>query len=150
MKREDVNDFSEMDDSFLQGLKKNPFSVPDDYFSELAQNTLSITKIIDLKDAESFTVSEGYFTNLENQILSQVNLSSNDNDFSVPPAYFEKLSQDILSKAEQQQTKKPKTQILKLSFVKYAAAAIILLATTLGIYTYNTGYFSQDAVISNK
>lgn len=150
MKREDVNDFSEMDDSFLQGLKKNPFSVPDNYFEELQQHTLSITKIIDFKTEASFKVEEKYFDNLESQILAQINIPENTNSFTVPVDYFDTLSDKIKEKVKTQLPEKQQTKIIKLSFIKYAAAAVILLATTFGVYNLNSKNTSEDTVISNK
>ncbi len=150
MKREDVNDFSEMDDSFLQGLKKNPFSVPDNYFGELQQHTLSITKIIGLKEEASFKVEEAYFDSLENQILAQINIPANNNNFSVPADYFDTLSDKIIEKVESQQTEKQQAKVIKMPFIKYAAAAVTLLATTFGVYNYSGINPSEETVISNK
>lgn len=144
MKKEEVNDFSEMDDSFLQGLKKNPFLVPDNYFDTLYHQTISEKNISDLKDKESFGTPHLYFDNLEEQILAQTKISNN-NSFSLPEDYFNKLSDNILSRTSSDSIPNARTRVFKISFIKYAAAAVILLATTFGIYN---NYYKSDKNIS--
>jgi len=127
----------EMDDSFLdKRFKENPFLVPDNYFDNLEEQILAVSKLPAQKTAESFKAPEGYFEDMNAKILSQIAISgaSAQNNFEVPDQYFEDLSTKILEK-----TKKPATaKVIKFSFVKYAAAAVLLIATTLGTYLYQT------------
>lgn len=124
----------EMDDSFLdKKFKANPFIVPDNYFNNLEEQILAISKIPFRDNKEDFKAPDGYFENLDTKIFSQVSLEkiSKENDFKVPTLYFEKLSTNILEKV-----KKP-AKVVRFSFMKYAAAASLLISITFGAYLYN-------------
>jgi hypothetical protein len=136
MNKED-NMEREMDDSFLdKRFKENPFLVPDNYFHNLEEQILAISKLHAKETAESFKTPEGYFEDMNARILSQIAISgtSTQNNFEVPDLYFENLSTTILEHTKKSGTAK----VIKFSVVKYAAAAVLLIATTLGAYLYQT------------
>lgn len=142
MNKED-NMEKEMDDSFLdEKFKANPFLVPDNYFNNLEAQILAVSKLPSEKTEENFKIPEGYFEDMNAKILSQIALSdtSRQNDFKVPDLYFKNLSANILAQTNIPNT----TKVVKFSFVKYAAAAVLLIATTLGAYLYNTNDTVSD------
>ncbi len=92
-------------------------------------------------EEENFNLPEGYFNNLAENIRVNVfiaDLKENnlDTGFTVPINYFETLRNKLseTSKVSNQQTYNPQTKILKLNFIKYAAAACILIVCGLAIY----------------
>lgn len=135
MKKEE-NMEREMDDSFLdKKFKENPFLVPDNYFENSEEQILAIAKLSSTKTEETFKVPERYFENMNAEILSQSNLNkaSQENGFNIPESYFDELSANILEKT----IGNKQAKIIRFSFIKYAAAAVILIATTFGGYMYN-------------
>jgi len=138
----------EMDDSFLdKKFKENSFLVPDNYFNNLEEQILAIAKLSSTETAENFKVPKGYFEDMNAKILSQINVNkaSQESGFNVPESYFEELSANILEK-----TKVGKqVKMVRFSFIKYAAAAVVLIATTFGSYMYNQNNQTVTEKLSN-
>ncbi|WP_017259423.1 hypothetical protein [Pedobacter arcticus] len=122
--------------------KQNTFKTPEGYFNELTEQITNQIKISELIN-NPFEVPNNYFDELSKQITSSVhlntfkNLESKGFGFDVPSNYFSEAQERI-----QNSVAKPKTsKIIKLHFIRYAAAACILFTTTLGVYfnvKYNT------------
>lgn len=119
---------------------QNPFKTPEGYFNALTEQITNQVKISELTN-NPFEVPNNYFNELNQQITSSVylntfkDLESKDYGFDVPTNYFYEAQERI-----QNSIAKPKTsKIIKLHFIRYAAAACILLTTTLGVY-FNVKY----------
>lgn len=123
--------------------KENAFEIPEGYFENLNEQILNQVKIDELvENKNSFNVPTNYFEHLASQIQSEIYLDNlkpadtNNSGFNVPIDYFEnaekRIQKNIIPKAK-------KAKFSKLQFVRYAAAACILLTTTLGIY-FNVKY----------
>ncbi len=76
-----------------------PFSVPNDYFSQLTDRIQSQAKITTYTDnTDAWETPTGYFENLADQIQTRIRvetIADQENDFSVPMGYFEQLSERI-------------------------------------------------------
>ncbi len=138
MKSEDDNMELEKEAPILAAIsKENTFNTPDGYFSNLTEQILAQANLNELIAEEtSFNVPNNYFENLEQQIRSAVYLDelkevdSKGHGFEIPANYFsesKKLIQNSISSPNS-------TKVLKLHFIRYAAAACILFTTTLGAY----------------
>lgn len=127
-----ANELSEIA-PFLAGIKKeNPFKVPQNYFEQLPSDVVAIQKEeripVILQDARTLQ------------------------PFTVPLGYFDNLSADILSKVKKDSGAKLITMLKRSSMVvKYAAAAVIIGAITLGVYkfTNNTSVISGNGGLAN-
>lgn len=147
MKREDEKMELEKEAPILASInKKNVFETPEGYFNNLSEQILNQIEINQLVGNENnFKVPEDYFDNLTQQIQSATYLTANaeGDGFNVPANYFNQAQERILDNA----FNKPKaSKVIKLHFVRYAAAACILLTTTLGIY-FN---IKQNTSIDNQ
>ncbi|MEO5912358.1 MAG: hypothetical protein ABIP95_15835 [Pelobium sp.] len=154
-KEEEYMDW-EKDAPFLASLKKEqPFKIPGHYFEDLTPQIISEVKLESLKQ-NLFTTPENYFSDLKSQLFSQIILEEIKEDvikenagFSVPSNYFNESSSIIQQSVTGQNNKK---RILKLSIIRYAAAACILLTTSFGIYfniQQTSSVSSQLSEISN-
>jgi hypothetical protein len=92
------------------------------------------------REENSFTVPEGYFDNLEQQINSRIfveeTLGDTEEHFAVPQNYFAELNIKILDKTVNQGTVKQHAVMRKLfasTAFKYATAACFALALGGGI-----------------
>jgi hypothetical protein len=113
---------------------ENAFKVPEGYFNGLNSQILSQITLADIKKEPIFEVPENYFNQLESQILSQIKIDQfiNKNDgFKVSENYFEESQQTIKSSTL---SLKKSGKIIHLNFIRYAAAACVLLMTSVGIY----------------
>lgn len=115
--------------------KENPFTVPDDYFTDLHVHLSSIARLDRLKqDNGGFQTPEGYFENLAEQTASLTKIGNMseitaDSGFGVPEGYFSHLQQAINSKTVHAEIKEEKgIRKLILPGVRYAAAACIVIA----------------------
>lgn len=121
---------------FLSNNKdKNTFGVPDGYFENLLHQTISQTKIEESLSKKLFTPPSLYFEELEINIKTVINIddwnsSKSTSAFKVPELYFESSAQSIISKS----SKTGETRIFNINFIKYAAAACVLIASSVGIY----------------
>ena len=139
MKSEDDNMELEKEAPNLAAVsKRNAFEIPDGYFSEMTEQITNQVNAYELiGDENKFDTPTAYFENLSQQIQSSVFLDaikvdgSTNNGFDVPAGYFSESEQRIRKNI----TAKPKkSNLIKLQFVRYAAAACILLTTSLGVY----------------
>jgi hypothetical protein len=138
-------------DKELQNIigKKNSFSVPNNYFEDLSSRLKSEANLLDLAGMKNeFNIPENYFGHLKQQIENQINLPEvQENIFNTPAGYFENNKLTILAKVNPPKVKLRK--VLSLAFIRYAAAACILLTTSLGIYL-NTLEISSNAQALSK
>src|SRR5437762_2933124 len=82
--------------------RRNHFSVPADYFDNLADNILAHVFIRSLPSVNPYTVPEEYFDNLGQIILEKINIgdevlgleetAAEKNIYSVPEGYFNSLA----------------------------------------------------------
>lgn len=132
MDREE-NKERDIDSAFLNDdLKRNPFVVDENYFNQLQEGILAQIKLPKATDV-GFTTPEAYQENLTQQLLSEVKLLALKQEskdlFKVPENYFELLEEKTISKSTIK-----KTSIFTLNIIKYASAAVVLLALSFGIY----------------
>ncbi|KHJ38500.1 hypothetical protein PBAC_12950 [Pedobacter glucosidilyticus] len=123
----------DMDSAFLNDdLKRNPFAVDENYFNQLQEGILAQIKLPQTSET-GFTMPDYYQENLTQKLLSEVKLAALKQEssdlFTVPSYYFEALDEKIISK-----TTSKKARIFTLSIVRYAPAAVLLLALSFGIY----------------
>lgn len=118
--------------------KKNPFSVPANYFGGLEEH-IKLRCAIEgarFSNEDEFTVPAGYFESLPLQIESRIaeqnirNLASGDG-FKVPEGYFNNLQKSILTKTlSDQKVHKGLIKPIRSNWIRYAAAACITLAVS--------------------
>jgi hypothetical protein len=145
----DVNDMDERWDKRFPLLravgKENPFNVPDGYFDDMRQQVTSriIIESITSSDSEgNLTVPDGYFDTLEDQIMSSIRVGklkdlTEDGGFTVPEGYFNSLNDSIKQKAGLvEKPEDPKVRTLVPSWLKYAAAACMMISATAGLYLF--------------
>lgn len=139
MNSEDENMELEKEAPILASIgKKNNFEVPNGYFENLSEQILNQALLNDLAgNKNNFELPNGYFESLDQQIISSIYLdtiktnSAESNGFDVPVGYFADSKQRLLNSIN---TQPKKSKVIKLHFVRYAAAACILFTTSLGIY----------------
>ena len=121
--------------------KKNVFTVPENYFENLAEKIslhifLHETKKSQAENLQS--VPAGYFDTLSSEILTKIKREEEENAeestllsslkdknvFTVPEGYFDNLSENIISKID-----RPAAKVIPISSAKswwkYAAAAVV-------------------------
>ena len=119
----------------------NPFSTPELYFESLNKNiisTLTLSKLTK-KDQPDFTTPNQYFDNLTEVIESRVKLEGlkaqmNGDGMTHDSNYFELSRKEILNKVSLISNKNHKVINLNRSWLKYAAAASIVIAITASIF----------------
>jgi len=114
--------------------KENSFSIPENYFDILSNRLKSEVNLIEITSkSDDFDIPANYFENLKEQIQAQSFLSiQKSEEFDIPKGYFENNKSIILEKINPSKQKFSKT--VTLAFIRYAAAACILLTTSFGIY----------------
>ncbi len=143
----------------LAGMEKtNVFTIPTGYFEGLDETILASVKESDTVLLNSisknvvFDIPQGYFENLSGNILDKIKASQSANDeselkvlspmlysiqnenvFEVPSGYFDSISDTILNKIKPQPAKVV-TMHKRTPFFKYAAAAMITVILSLGVY----------------
>jgi len=60
--------------SLKQVNPNNPFTVPAGYFSELEERIISVVKLSEVQSSQSFAVPENYFETLSSNIVSRINI----------------------------------------------------------------------------
>lgn len=101
----------------LYGLKANVFSVPEGYFESFADNLVQKlrTEIVDNQSASD-----------ELKELSPILMDlRSENVFTVPEGYFESFAENIVEKVKPQPAKVVSMKRRSLSWVRYAAAAVV-------------------------
>lgn len=125
----------------------NPFTVPDNYFSESTEHLqarVGIEALIGEKLQNDFHVPDNYFETLEEQILSSVKAEElkekiSTEAFAVPEGYFADLQDRIIAKTAQANNDNKEPMIRKLvpAWIKYAAAACITAIVATGVFLNN-------------
>lgn len=144
--------------------KKNPFNVPDGYFDSMQQqisSRIAIESVSSSDSKSSLTVPEGYFDTLEDQIMSSIRMeklkeSAEDGGFTVPENYFDSLNDAIKLKAGFAKSKDAKVRTLVPSWLKYAAAACIMISASTGFYLFQKSgsidkqlaYIPDEAIVN--
>lgn len=139
-KIEDISNW-ELKTPLLASLKKiNGFIVPNSYFDTLSKNIINQVKIEELTGRDSlFEVPTNYFDSLGSEIKATIylaskkdSLNSKNEGFTLPNHYFEISKAEIIAKIDLKKSSFKK--IISLKFIRYAAAACVLLTTSVGIY----------------
>lgn len=121
----------------LAALKKgNPFNVPENYFNELAERTQQLFFIDSLQEEKTtgLCVPPSYFDTLSEKINANISLAefkTKREGFNVPADYFNHLENRITA---QTSANEKVITLWRKPFLKYAIAACLVAATTLGIY----------------
>lgn len=127
----------------LEKLKTgNGFTVPENYFNQLTSNIQSRINIEAYvnNDAHGHAVPADYFENMEQQISARIMVEEALNEqenFTVPDDYFDKLNKAILNKTVNQGIVKHKGVVRKMfasANFRYAAAACLALFISTGIF----------------
>lgn len=122
--------------------RKNVFTVPENYFENLAEKIALHTFLNENKNVKEENAQEvpaGYFDTLSDQILSKIKREESENTeeqftllsslrdknvFTVPEGYFDNLSEEIVAKIH-----RPAAKVIPISSAKrwwrYAAAAVV-------------------------
>ncbi|WP_069660900.1 hypothetical protein [Arcticibacter eurypsychrophilus] len=145
--------------------RRNPYTVPTDYFNEMQQQLSSRIKLELLygtDSAEIFEVPDQYFEELEGNILTSIKAdqfkdSTKEDGFTVPEGYFNSLQASIQQKISNQTSiKEVKIRRLVPSWLSYAAAACLIISISTGLYFYQKqtssietklAYMPDDAII---
>jgi hypothetical protein len=135
--------------------RKNPFTVPENYFNQLNADIISRCRIEEARfsDQDEFAVPTGYFESLSSEIESRIteeairSLAAGDG-FTVPADYFSELKERIMAKAKTETSLKAVDTVVKplrSNWVKYAAAAsvTVVLGTVLLLNSQNNSIDSQ-------
>ena len=131
----------EKDAPLLTSLKReNIFLVPPLYFENLSQEIINQIKITEAFDKYStYKIPKDYFETLESKTQSAIlledkkdSINARNAGFAIPNEYFETSKVEIISKIKLK--KHWFGKIISINFLKYAAAACILLTTSFGIY----------------
>lgn len=144
------------DDKADRGLipdnHRNPFSVPDDYFTSLRQDIMAQVKISQASHSpfstpKPFSTPENYEQQLRDDILlriSEENIKTRvaETGFVVPQGYFDTLSADILSKTG----RVPKVLPIKRSAPWYSWAAAASVALVISMFAW----FSSEPTDANN
>ncbi|MBE8712842.1 hypothetical protein [Sphingobacterium hungaricum] len=101
----------EGDKNLPDSFRENPFSVPENYFSDLAGNIQSIVKLTAKTDPESnpFTVPTGYFEGLSSVLKMEIKKDGifRKTGFTTPADYFENAQQAILGQVKIESIQSP-------------------------------------------
>ena len=140
--------------------KKNPLTVPENYFNTLKENIIARCLIEEARfnEEDEFAVPADYFDSLPSQIESRISeeniraLAPADG-FTVPEGYFTSLQQQILAKTKT--VEDPVETVIKpirSNWIKYAAAACftVVLGSVLIFKSQNTGFESQLSSIPDQ
>ena len=117
--------------------KKNPYTVPEDFFNELSENMISGMKAVSFVKDELETL---------HPLMSDLR---NKNTYTVPDGYFDQLPQMILHRVKKQEPAKVVSLKQNKSWLKYAvAAAVTGVVFTIGILTFNNKPVAEDPATS--
>ncbi|MGL4632168.1 MAG: hypothetical protein ACRCVT_13270 [Leadbetterella sp.] len=101
---------------------------------------------------QAFSPPQGYFDDMEDQLLSKINLEKNlgkKEILSVSEGYFDKLEDSILEKTTLKSNTKPPRFNLSRNVWKYAASILVILGTT-GYFFINHGGSKIDDLSSQE
>lgn len=139
--------YTNRNDSFgnlPDGLRVNPFAVPDRYFEDLAKRSLLRNKLRQEMDDAS-AVPDGYFDNLQADILTRLRTEKlservSEPGMTVPEGYFDGLSAKLLAATAGTEDATPATaetpvrQLRTRQWLPYVAASILALAVAVTAY----------------
>jgi hypothetical protein len=104
--------------------KRTPYHLPEDYFRDLAENTVAETKALAFVQQELDDFSP---------ILNDLR---NAQVYQVPAGYFDQLPNAILDKIKEQQSAKIVQMPRRSNLRRYIAAAAVLLVMITGAWWY--------------
>lgn len=142
--------------------KKNPFTVPQNYFNDLPAMISARCLIEDNRfaEADEFAVPDGYFETLTSQIearIAEENLRGMipGDGFTVPENYFSGLQQRILAKTQvEEDVFQPVIKPIRSqkSWIQYAAAACVtvILGSVLVFNNQNNNIESRIGEIPEQ
>jgi hypothetical protein len=131
--------------------KENPFSVPSTYFETLNENlnALAMLESARFENEEEFKLPESYFNELADRINDRIAIETIQNlvagnGLKVQDSYFNDLADRINNKIAE--TNAPsKSEVMFRSWIRYSAAASIVLLTGIFIYLNSSSYvFKQQ------
>lgn len=144
MERNDIHDEEHIQHPRIDTIgKDNPFSTPNGYFTKLSDQitgTIAIYNITAKAENGGLNVPQNYFTTLSDQIQTNITAdqwSKTDSQqaFTVPDNYFEQTKENIIKATSNTAiTESPKIKRMLPAFIKYAAAACILIISGLTLY----------------
>jgi hypothetical protein len=131
--------------------KENPFSVPSDYFESLNENLNSLAKLesVRFENEAEFNLPENYFKELAGRIEDRIAIETIHDlapidGLKVQDSYFNDLSERINIKINETLTP-GKRKIIYPSWIRYSAAAIIVMLTGTFLYLNSSSYvFNQQ------
>lgn len=139
------NDWKKDAPTLAAMVKRNPFTVPNNYFESAEEVTLSTSFLSGLKqklsDNKGFDVPQNYFEDLTERIETNIRLSElplQENTFVVPDGYFDTLQSRITAKIAAAEPKKSAkiVPLWRSNIVKYASAACFVVMASVGAYFY--------------
>ncbi len=131
-----------------------PYTVPEGYFAGLdtairKQMTYETDPVMNLPTQTPFTAPEGYFDSFPSEMLRTAQAAYYDGlpaakmPMEAPAGYFEQLPSQILAAVKQETNTRPATgpvkviplkRVLSRRPLRYAAAAMLVIAAGLGLY----------------
>lgn len=135
----------------LAALKKeNYFNVPANYFNELTERTQQLLFIDSLQEerASGLSVPPSYFDTLTDKINANISLAefkTHREGFTVPADYFNQLEKRITA---QTSANSKMIKLWRKPFLKYAVAACLVAASTLGVYVNQQREAKQEQKIA--
>jgi hypothetical protein len=128
-----------------------PYSVPDGYFARFPASVAALASDIDVdtvtpqwSKAMPYSVPEGYFSNMPATMAAiaegggaQSFSLPKATPFDVPAGYFDALPAQVLQKAkaaDKARMFRPQHRSLSFRSISWAAAAIVLLVISIGIF----------------
>lgn|SRR5690606_8690163 len=139
-----------------EGLRGNPYVVPDGYFEDLARRTSLRSQLGQVME-ESTAVPEGYFEQLRASILARARLETltegrTDAGLAVPAGYFDDLAEKTLASVREAQPVVAETPVRRMDtrrWVRQIAAAVTLLAVGAAAYFGIDTPTSETTVVTN-
>lgn len=158
-----INELREISPAVANLEPINLYTVPEGYFETLADVIKARVITKENKTEESLVldaagktmplhIPDGYFENLSNSILSKIKTQqeqtvtevlneispllagiSNANVYTVPAGYFESISNKLLQQVSEKKQSKVISFISQRGWVKYAAAASVVVLMAFGI-----------------
>jgi hypothetical protein len=136
------NDWVENFPAIKSAGNENPFSTPENYFENLVNQTSAQQAFSEAEKVNNngFNIPEGYFENLADTIKSKLKLdlirSNTDSNIgmSVAPDYFATSKNEILKLTADSLPRKKVFTLFPKSIFKYAAAASVIFALSVGLY----------------
>lgn len=146
----------------LAGMPKvNPFKVPEEYFERVADKNLPPLEkgqgvVRSGAHVNPFKVPMGYFEEMPGRLVEQLtgddpelgdelqHLHDNRTDFTVPPDYFEKLSDRVMNNVRLARTTKVRPIGFRFRVVAVAASLVGAVLMILPLMTQN----HEDVAVS--